>query len=134
MPKVMISVIMSVSSLVPVPWARAAPSQLRPAAIDDGLRAEHVAGARAGQELEVDAGRAQQPSGMEAGEAAPVDRNRGSHQRDQATTNCPIMPESSCSRMWQWYMNGASTAGWVKRASSATGSRASTVSFSPPTP
>ena len=26
----------------------------------------------------------------------------------QTTTNCPIIPSSSCSRMWQWYMYGVS--------------------------
>ncbi len=26
----------------------------------------------------------------------------------QPTVNCPIIPPSSCSRMWQWYMYGAS--------------------------
>lgn len=24
-----------------------------------------------------------------------------------ATENCPIIPASSCSKMWQWYMKGA---------------------------
>ena len=34
-----------------------------------------------------------------------------------ATVNCPIMPRSSCSRKWQWYIYGnSSVALWLNRA------------------
>ena len=38
------------------------------------------------------------------GVATSVDVNASQPRLGQLTVNCPIMPRSSCSRMWQWYM------------------------------
>jgi hypothetical protein len=50
----------------------------------------------------------------------------------QVTLSWPIIPASSCSRIWQWNMNGVSLlAGWSKWASISISPATSAVSFQP---
>ena len=50
----------------------------------------------------------------------------------QITVSCPIIPRSSCSRMWQWNMKGwLGGAGCSNLTSSSVLSRTRTVSFQP---